>query len=199
LHQQKRLASSIASGFSGTSSASALSNCDILRNRAFANQTSVTNLKNGKPNYFLSTSNGLVASNPNTLRDMGATRNCEYQLDNEADLARTVSWREIAAREQELEKLVSSTWSRRSQQQDVGVKSVDGFKTMGHSRQGSSSASQTGSLLSPSGSKAVDGSRAGCKASATPNLTAQKLKFVQNKGAKENEVPKTAKIILQSL
>ena len=58
---------------------------NILRNTTFANQMSVTDLKKRKPLYFLNTSNTFNASNPNTLRDMGPIRNCEYIIGDVTD------------------------------------------------------------------------------------------------------------------
>jgi len=98
--------STIASGFSAGSARSSNTNNDITRQRSFANQMTVTNLKGHKPNYFVNTSNGLQASNPNTIRDMGATRNCEYRLSEPLDAARNVTWRDLAARDLEIDKII---------------------------------------------------------------------------------------------
>ena len=98
------------SGFSATSMQSASSN-EIVRNRIFANQTSVMQNKPGvgKPLYFVNSSVGYVSSNPNTLRDMGGTRNCEYRFDDEFDRqAHGVSWRELAQNDEELERMQNS-------------------------------------------------------------------------------------------
>ena len=90
------MASTVASGFSNATSTSQNT---IVRNRAFANQESMmTNMKKpGRPPlYFVNSSNGLVASDPNTLRDMGTVRNCVYQLDDVTEnVARNVTWRDI--------------------------------------------------------------------------------------------------------
>ena len=96
------MASSYASGFSSASAAS-LANSDIMRNRSFANQMTVTNAKQQRPNYFLNTSNGIQASNPNTLRDMGGLRNCEYHVADNIDEIQKVTWRDLVADDQALE------------------------------------------------------------------------------------------------
>ena len=128
LHQQKKLADSFASGFSHVSKGSKASNSDILRNRTFANQMTVTNLNRSKPLYFLNTSNGLVPSNPNTLRDMGGVRNCEYHLDQEAELARNITWKEIAERDQLLSQMASSRASFMKSGSSKCRRSLDSFK-----------------------------------------------------------------------
>lgn len=58
-----------------------------MRNRAFANQATVTSVTKNKPKalYYFNSSNGLQASNPNTLRDMGAARNAEYYITDAMD------------------------------------------------------------------------------------------------------------------
>ena len=74
------------SGFNNTqySSHTNTANTDIMRNRAFANHTTMTNVTKHRPKplYFFNTSNGLQACNPNSLRDMGATRNAEYYIED---------------------------------------------------------------------------------------------------------------------
>ena len=82
---------------------------DILRNRAFANHATMTNgTKHGpKPLYYLNSSNGLQASNPNTLRDMGASRNAEYYFADTMDQARNVSWKDLARGDEELDNMAS--------------------------------------------------------------------------------------------
>ena len=94
IHNQMKMASSIGSNFSTASA-----NKEIIRQRAFANQHSMqTNLKKpGRaPLYFVNSSNGLVPSDPNTLRDMGQVRNCVYSLEDATDnVARTVTWAEL--------------------------------------------------------------------------------------------------------
>ena len=97
------MASSYASGFT-SASATSLANSDIVRNRSFANQMTVTKGKQQRPNYFLNTSNGIQASNPNTLRDMGGVRNCEYHVDDEIDDIQKVTWRDLVADDHALEK-----------------------------------------------------------------------------------------------
>ena len=64
-----------------------------MRNRIFANQDSVNKpllggktTGGGRPLYFVNSSVGLVPSNPNTLRDMGGTRNCEYHFEDKMEM-----------------------------------------------------------------------------------------------------------------
>lgn len=79
VHGQIKMASSLASGNTLDSVRSKDSSAtNVLRNRAFANQESVTN--NKRPLYFVNSSNCLNPSNPNSIIDMGATRNCVYQV-----------------------------------------------------------------------------------------------------------------------
>ena len=78
LHNQMKLANSIASGFS---SSSANTNNDIQRMKLFANQNAcMSNLnRDGRPPlYFFSTSNATNPSDPNSLKDMGTVRNAQY-------------------------------------------------------------------------------------------------------------------------
>ena len=57
------------------------------------------------PLYFVNSSNGIVPSDPNTLRDMGRVRNCVYQLDDATEeIARNVHWRDILAGDAEIER-----------------------------------------------------------------------------------------------
>lgn len=49
--------------------------------------------------YYFNSSNGLIASNPNTLRDQGAARNCEYRYDDGQEVPRNITWRELIARD----------------------------------------------------------------------------------------------------
>ena len=98
------MAISIASGFT---SATGSSGFDIIRNRTCANQESMqqNTRKPGRlPMYFVNTSSAFQPSNPNSMRDMGATRNVVYQLDDpETDnIARTVKWRELIQNDIEL-------------------------------------------------------------------------------------------------
>lgn len=67
-----------------------------------------------KPFYFINTSNALVPSNPNTIRDMGEPRNCTYlQLDT-MDSAKDVTWRAIAKCDKELDKILSPNKTKRN-------------------------------------------------------------------------------------
>ena len=115
LHQQAKMASTFASGFN--SQHSALSNnskSDILRNRAFANHTTVTSVtkQRPKPLYYFNSSNGLQASDPNTLRDMGATRNAEYYIADAMDQARNVTWKDLVRGDEELDNIARSELRR---------------------------------------------------------------------------------------
>ena len=75
------MSASLASGNTLVSSATSKDSAnDILRTRTFANQESVTSTNGKRPLYFVNSSNGLIPSNPNTLRDMGGPRNCVYNL-----------------------------------------------------------------------------------------------------------------------
>jgi len=57
-----------------------------------------------KPLYFINTGTGTVASNPNTMRDKGTVRNCEYEFrDNvTGNIARNITWREILEGDEKL-------------------------------------------------------------------------------------------------
>ena len=78
----------------------------MLRNRAFANQESMITDNPKKPLYFVNTSNGHVASDPNTLRDMGRVRNCVYQMNTDATDQivpdRNVKWKDLIQGDREL-------------------------------------------------------------------------------------------------
>ena len=107
------MASTFASGF-GSQYSAGLSNSastDILRNRAFANHTTVTSVtkKRPKPLYFFNSSNGLRACDPNTLRDMGATRNAEYHINDQMDGIKNVTWRDLMQGDEELDKMARSS------------------------------------------------------------------------------------------
>ena len=82
----------------------------MLRNRAFANQESMITDNPKKPLYFVNTSNGHVASDPNTLRDMGRVRNCVYQFDTDATDQivpdRNVKWKDLIQGDKELKQLL---------------------------------------------------------------------------------------------
>ena len=60
-----------------------------------------------KPDYFVATSTGAIASNPNSLRDMGGTRNVPYQyadVTNDGH-AQQVTWKDLASQEATLRKI----------------------------------------------------------------------------------------------
>lgn len=42
------------------------------------------------------------ASDPNTLRDMGGTRNCEYKIVDETDQAKNVKWKDLFTVEKQI-------------------------------------------------------------------------------------------------
>ena len=107
------MANSYGTGF-GTQYSSGLSNSasnDILRNRAFANHTTVTSVTKNRPKplYYFNSSNGLRACDPNTLRDMGATRNAEYHIDDQMDQVRNVTWKDLMRGDEELDKMARSS------------------------------------------------------------------------------------------
>ena len=89
VHGQIKMASSLVSGGSTNTLDSMRlkeSNAnDVLRNRAFANQESVVSKSDRQPLYFLKSSNCLNPSNPNSIIDMGASRNCVYQVTTDED------------------------------------------------------------------------------------------------------------------
>ena len=85
VHGQIKMASSLASGNTLDSMRSKDSANDVLRNRAFANQESVVSKNDKRPLYFVNSSNCLNPSNPNSIIDMGATRNCVYQVIDGGD------------------------------------------------------------------------------------------------------------------
>ena len=88
------MANSFASGFTVDSAASGQS--EILRNSAFANHATVTsNLGGQKPFYYVSSSTGVVPSNPNSLRDMGPLRNCQYRMSDDLNVDPRVTWKDI--------------------------------------------------------------------------------------------------------
>ena len=107
VHGQIKMASTLASGNSLDSARSKDSANDILRNRAFANQESVTSNNGSRPLYYVNSSNGLIPSNPNTLVDMGGPRNCVYQIvDGDEQVNQNhhnVKWRNILETDQQLE------------------------------------------------------------------------------------------------
>ena len=96
LHRQMKMKDTIASGFSLSTD---LSNTNIIRNRVLANQeySLVNSKKPGRaPLYFVNTSNATRASDPNSIRDMGVIRNCEFKFDDvTSNTARNVTWREL--------------------------------------------------------------------------------------------------------
>ena len=107
IHQQNKMLKAQASGFSGHSTKSRKSNIDIMRQRSFTNQAAVTKGKLNKPFYFMSTSNGLMASNPNTIRDMGKPRNCQYMFLDTMDSVNDLKWRDIVKCDKQLDKIIS--------------------------------------------------------------------------------------------
>ena len=79
----------------------------------------MTNLnRDGKPPlYFFGTSNATNASDPSSLRDMGAVRNCQYQFDDMTDeLARNVTWKELNDGDVQLDKMIEHYSQQMSQQ-----------------------------------------------------------------------------------
>ena len=60
-----------------------------------------------KPDYFVATSTGHIASNPNSLRDMGGTRNVPYTYADVTDdgHAVQVTWKDLASQEATLQKI----------------------------------------------------------------------------------------------
>ena len=52
---------------------------------------------NRKKLYYVNTSSACVASDPNTLRDQGHTRNAEYHIEDEMDAhqEKNLSWKEL--------------------------------------------------------------------------------------------------------
>ena len=102
------MASSLASGNTLDSTRSKADSAnDVLRNRAFANQESVISNNGKRPLYFVNSSNGMIPSNPNTLMDMGGTRNCVYQVTDEDEQVneahQNVKWRNLIQTDQQLE------------------------------------------------------------------------------------------------
>ena len=89
------------------------SNQDILRNRFCANQESMQGSMarpaGRLPLYYVTTSSGIQASDPNTMRDMGKPRNAVYEMDDELTekIARSVTWRQILEQDQELNAMAS--------------------------------------------------------------------------------------------
>ena len=77
----------------------AASNIGIIRNKSYFNHVNkVVNPYQKEPDYFVATSTG-SSSNPNTLRDMGGTRNVPYQY---ADITndghgQQVTWKDLAS------------------------------------------------------------------------------------------------------
>ena len=78
--------------------------------KLFANQHSMmSNLnRDGKPPlYFFGTSNASNPSDPNSLKDMGGVRNCQYHFDDVTDeLARDVTWKELNHGDVQLEQMI---------------------------------------------------------------------------------------------
>ena len=72
----------------------------IVRSKSYFNHVnSVKNPYNKKPDYFVATSTGAVASNPNSLRDMGGPRNVPFYYADITDggQAQQVTWKDLAS------------------------------------------------------------------------------------------------------
>ena len=92
-----------------------------MRNRAFANHTTMTNATKNRPKplYYFTSSNGAQACNPNSLRDMGATRNAEYKIGDQMDQIKNVTWMDLMRGDEELARMTRSSstqqnWRRAS-------------------------------------------------------------------------------------
>ena len=87
-----------------------------MRNRAFANHTTMTNAtkQRPKPLYYFNSSNGAQACNPNSLRDMGATRNAEYKVGDQMDQIKNVTWIDLMRGDEELARVSGNNWRRAS-------------------------------------------------------------------------------------
>ena len=119
------MASTFGSGFGSQYSTGQQSNHstsnDIMRNRAFANHTTMTNATKNRPKplYYFTSSNGAQACNPNSLRDMGATRNAEYKIGDQMDQIKNVTWMDLMRGDEELARMTRSSstqqnWRRAS-------------------------------------------------------------------------------------
>ena len=113
LHRQMKMKDTIASGFSLSTD---LSSNDIIRNRVLsANQENslVNTKKPGRvPLYFVNTSNALRTSDPNSIRDMGGIRNCEYRFnDVTASTARNITWKELIDNDEQITDMLNKTSS----------------------------------------------------------------------------------------
>ena len=62
--------------------------------------------------FFMATSNGLCLSNPNSIRDQGETRNCQYVVNDEIDLAKNVTWRDIVRTDRRIERILDTVSQR---------------------------------------------------------------------------------------
>ena len=108
-----KMKDTIASGFSLSTD---LSSNDIIRNRVLsANQENslVNTKKPGRvPLYFVNTSNALRTSDPNSIRDMGGIRNCEYRFnDVTASTARNITWKELIDNDEQITDMLNKTSS----------------------------------------------------------------------------------------
>ena len=77
-------------------------NRDIIRNRNWNTQSNQVDPYNPKPVYFLTNSNEFTLGNPNSIRDAGPLRNCEYKVSDVTDYARTVKWKDLVENEKKL-------------------------------------------------------------------------------------------------
>ena len=83
-------------------------NHGIIRNKSYFNHVNpVKNTYAKKPDYFVATSTGAIASNPNSLRDMGGPRNVPYRYADVTDdgQAGQVTWKDLASQEATLRKI----------------------------------------------------------------------------------------------
>ena len=133
IHRQIKMKDTIASGFSLSTD---LSSNDIIRNRVLsANQENslANNKKPGRvPLYFVNTSNALRTSDPNTIRDMGGVRNCEYRFnDVTSNTARNVTWRELIDHDEQITgMLLNKTSSQKQFDMKSTVSLIDRNKSL---------------------------------------------------------------------
>ena len=71
---------------------------EIVRERHFSNHSNRKDPYGKKPMYFVNTSNGKIASNPNSLKDLGGVRNCEYTYEDPTDDVKRATWAELLTR-----------------------------------------------------------------------------------------------------
>lgn len=53
-------------------------------------------------------------SDPNTLRDMGSTRNCEYKIFDDTDQAKSVKWKDLFTVKKQIQNFIDYQMSERS-------------------------------------------------------------------------------------